>query len=88
MSNLIITLKEKDTNTETNFIFNNGVYKLLDYYIDIIDDKIKHKINQLEYEEKLLLKEKINLICKDIIENDNPDDDFKVLVINSYLRYF
>ena len=36
----------------------------------------------------LLLKEKINLICKDILENDDPDDDFKVLVINSYLRYF
>ena len=27
MSNLIITLKEKDTNTETNFIFNNGYQK-------------------------------------------------------------
>lgn len=81
-------MPELDLIYKENSNEKNGVYKLLDYYIDIIDDKIKHKINQLEYEEKLLLKEKINLICKDILENDNPDDDFKVLVINSYLRYF
>ena len=81
-------MPELDLIYKENSNEKNGVYKLLDYYIDIIDDKIKHKINQLEYEEKLLLKEKINLICKDILENDDPDDDFKVLVINSYLRYF
>lgn len=65
----------------------NSMYKLLDYYIDLLESKIKININSLLYEEKLLLKEKINLICKEILENDDPDDDFKVLVINNYLRY-
>ena len=65
----------------------NEVYKLLDYYIDVVDNKIKSSINKMYYEEKLILKEKINLICKEILENDNPLDDFKVQVISSYLRY-
>ena len=63
------------------------IYKLLDYYIDLVDRKIKISINALDYEEKLILKEKINIICKEILENSNPNDDFKVLIINSYIKY-
>ena len=65
----------------------NEIYKLLDYYIDLVDSKVKIRINTLDYEEKLILRDKINIICREILSNNNPDDDFKVLVINNYLRY-
>ena len=80
-------MPELDTLYKNNYNDKNEIYKLLDYYIDIVDNKIKLSINNLLYEEKLILKDKINIICKEILENDNPLDDFKVQVISSYLRY-
>lgn len=80
-------MPELDKIYKENSKEKNKIYKLLDYYIDLVDGHIKKKINTLIYEEKLILKEKINIITKEILENDNPDDDFKALVINSYLRY-
>ena len=80
-------MPEIDRIYKENSESKNRIYKLLDYYIDLVDSNIKRKINSLDYEEKLIIKEKINLICREILENENPDDDFKVLVINSYLRY-
>ena len=53
----------------------------------MVDSKVKIRINTLDYEEKLILRDKINIICREILSNNNPDDDFKVLVINNYLRY-
>ena len=55
MSNLIITLKEKDTNTETNFIFNNGVYKLLPGTTDNFVENQVDKINFVPIENVFLL---------------------------------
>ena len=81
------TIPELDKIYKENSEERNEIYKLLDYYIDLINNHIKRKINKLEYEEKIILKEKIKLICKQILENDNEDDDFKVQVINSYLVY-
>ena len=80
-------MPELDKIYKDNSKEKNQIYKLLDYYIDLVDTHIKNKINTLIYEEKLILKEKINIITKEILENDNPDDDFKALVINSYLKY-
>lgn len=80
-------MPELDKLYKDNSKEKNKMYKLLDYYIDLVDGHIKKKINTLVYEEKLILKEKINIITKEILENDNPDDDFKALVINSYLKY-
>lgn len=44
MGNLTMTLKNKNTNIKTNFIFNNGVYKLIpgskNYFIENQIDKI------------------------------------------------
>lgn len=90
-SNLLYTIT--DVIPELDRIYNansndkNEIYKLLDYYIDLVDSKVKSRINFLDYEERLILKDKINIICRDILSNDNPDDDFKVLVINNYLKY-
>ena len=49
--------------------------------------KQQQRINVLDYEEKLILKDKLNAICYDILNNETKDDDFKALVINSYIRY-
>jgi len=84
ITNIMPELDELYKNT---FNEQNELYKLLDYYIDKVDLNIKTSINNMYYEEKLLLKEKINIICKEILDNDNPNDDFKVQVISSYLRY-
>ena len=78
---------------ELNRIYNNNskdrneLYKLLDYYIDLVDGDIKRKISKLGYEEKLVLKDKINVICFEILHNESKDDDFKVMIIKSYLKY-
>ena len=78
---------------ELNRIYNNNskeknqLYKLLDYYIDLVDGNIKRRISKLDYEEKLILKDKINTICYEILHNDTNEDDFKVMIINNYLRY-
>lgn len=80
-------IPELDRIYNDNSTNKNQIYKLMDYYIDLVDNNIKLRINKLEYEEKVLLKEKINAICYDILHNDIKDDDFKVLVINSYLKY-
>jgi len=80
-------MPELDKIYKENSNERNHLYKLLDYYIDLVDMHIKRVINKMYYEERLLLKDKINLICKEIKENDDPDDDFKILVISSYLRY-
>lgn len=86
--NMIINIMpELDSLYKNTYNAKNDLYKLLDYYIDVVDEKIKRNINNMLYEEKLILKDKINLICKEILENDNPLDDFKVQVISSYLRY-
>jgi len=84
ITNIMPELDELYKNT---FNEQNELYKLLDYYIDKVDLNIKTSINNMYYEEKLLLKEKINIICKEILDNDNPNDDFKVQVINNYIKY-
>ena len=66
---------------------NNNIFQILDYYIDLLDINIKKQINNLEYEEKLLLREKIMFISKDILSNATEEDDFKALVMNSYIKY-
>lgn len=90
-SNLISTITnvmpEIDKVYNDNSKKNNELFKLLDYYIDLVDSNIKKKINVLDYEEKLILKDKLNAICYDILNNETKDDDFKALVINSYIRY-
>ena len=70
-----------------NYKSNNKLSKLLDYYIDLVDDNIKSRIYKLDYNEKLVLKDKINAICFEILHNDTKSDDFKVLIIRNYLRY-
>lgn len=55
MSNLIITLKDKDTNTETNFIFDNGVYKLSPGTTDNFIENQVDKINFVPIENVFLL---------------------------------
>lgn len=90
-SNLLNTITnvipELDRIYNENANNKNEVYKLLDYYIDLVEYNIKKKINNLDYEEKLILREKINIICNEILSNDNPNDDFKVQVIKNYLKY-
>ena len=90
-SNLLDTITnvipELDRIYNANSKYKNELFKLLDYYIDLVDSKVKIRINTLDYEEKLILRDKINIICREILSNNNPDDDFKVLVINSYLKY-
>lgn len=80
-------IPELDRLYNENSIKKNKLYKLLDYYIDLVDEIIKKNINMLNYDEKLLLKDKINVISYEILHNDREDDDFKVQVINSYIRY-
>ena len=90
-SNLLDTITnvipELDRIYNANSKYKNELFKLLDYYIDLVDSKVKLRINSLDYEEKLILRDKINIICREILSNNNPDDDFKVLIINSYLKY-
>lgn len=90
-SNLLDTIvniiPELDRLYNNNSSNKNELYKLLDYYIDLVDLNVKQRINKLDYEEKILLKEKINLIIYDVLNNNNPDDDFKVLIINNYIKY-
>lgn len=90
-SNLLDTITnvipELDKIYNENAISKNEVYKLLDYYIDLVEYNVKKKINNLDYEEKLILREKIIIICNEILDNDNPNDDFKVQVIKNYLKY-
>ena len=80
-------MPELDRLYKETYETDNGIFQLLDYYIDLLDINIKKQINNLEYEEKLLLRDKILLISNNILENNNPDDDFKALIINSYLKY-
>ncbi len=87
LSTITDVIPELDRLYNENSIKKNKLYKLLDYYIDLVDELIKKNINMLNYDEKLLLKDKINVISYEILHNDREDDDFKVQVINSYLRY-
>lgn len=80
-------MPELDKLYKESYKTNDNIFKILDYYIDLLDINIKKKINNLEYEEKIILKEKINLISKDILSNETEEDDFKALVMNSYLKY-
>ena len=70
-----------------NYKNNNKVSKLLDYYIDLVDESIKSRIYKLDYNEKEVLKDKINAICYGILHNDTTSDDFKVLIIKNYFKY-
>lgn len=87
LSTITDVIPELDRLYNENSIKKNKLYKLLDYYIDLVDELIKKNINMLNYDEKLLLKDKINVISYEILHNDREDDDFIVQVINSYLRY-
>lgn len=87
LDSIINIITELDRLYNNNSNKRNKLYKLLDYYIDLVDGNIKKNINMLDYEEKLILKEKLNTICYDILHNDTVSDDFKVQVINSYFIY-
>ena len=80
-------MPELDKLYKETYNSDNNIFKILDYYIDLLDINIKKKINNLEYEERVLLKEKITFISKDILSNATEEDDFKALVMNSYLKY-
>ncbi len=80
-------IPELDKLYNNNSNKKNKLYKLLDYYIDLLNSNIKRDILNLDYEEKIILKEKLNTICYDILHNDTSSDDFKVQVINSYFIY-
>lgn len=80
-------IPELDKLYNNNSNKKNKLYKLLDYYIDLLNSNIKRDILNLDYEEKIILKEKLNTICYDILHNDTTSDDFKVQVINSYFIY-
>ena len=86
-SDLLETIPELNRIYNNNSKDRNELYKLLDYYIDLVDGDIKRKISKLGYEEKLVLKDKINVICFEILHNESKDDDFKVMIIKSYLKY-
>lgn len=87
LDSIVNIIAELDRLYNNNSNKRNKLYKLLDYYIDLVDGNIKKNINMLDYEEKLILKEKLNTICYDILHNDTVSDDFKVQVINSYFIY-
>ena len=87
LDSIVNIITELDRLYNNNSNKRNKLYKLLDYYIDLVDSNIKKNINMLDYEEKLILKEKLNTICYDILHNDTVSDDFKVQVINSYFIY-
>lgn len=87
LDSIVNIITELDRLYNNNSNKRNKLYKLLDYYIDVVDGNIKKNINMLDYEEKLILKEKLNTICYDILHNDTVSDDFKVQVINSYFIY-
>ena len=87
LDSIVNIITELDRLYNNNSNKRNKLYKLLDYYIDLVDGNIKKNINMLDYEEKLILKEKLNTICYDILHNDTTSDDFKVQVINSYFIY-
>ncbi len=69
----------KENNIEKN--------KLLDNYLNKIDNVVKERINKLEYKDKNILKIKLNIISKELLNDKNIDNDFKANIINSYLRY-
>ena len=80
-------MPELDKLYKENYEANNNLYKILDYYIDLLDINIKKQINKLIYEEKLLLKEKINIISKEILSKQKEEDDIKAKVMNSNIKY-
>jgi len=87
LDTIINVIPELDRLYDINSSNKNELYKLLDYYIDLVEINIKNKINRLNYEERLLLKEKIDIICDEILSNNDPSDDFKVQVIKNYIKY-
>ncbi len=87
IESIVNIIPELDRLYNLNSNKKNKLYKLLDYYIDVLDSDIKNSISNLEYEERLLLREKLETICYDILHNDIDSDDFKVQVINSYFKY-
>ena len=75
---------------ELNIIYkenNKEKNKLLDNYLNKIDNVIKERINKLEYKDKNILKIKLNIISKELLNDKNIDNDFKANIINNYLRY-
>ena len=87
IESIVNIIPELDRLYNLNSNKKNKLYKLLDYYIDVLDTDIKNSISNLEYEERLLLREKLETICYDILHNDIDSDDFKVQVINNYFKY-
>ena len=72
---------------DENYLKDKKLSKLLDYYIDLVDSNIKRRLSKLDYIEKLVLKDKINAISYGILHNNTKSDDFKVMIINNYLKY-
>ena len=75
---------------ELNIIYkenNKEKNKLIDNYLNKIDNVIKERINKLEYKDKNILKIKLNIISKELLNDKNIDNDFKANIINNYLRY-
>lgn len=87
LESITSVMPELDKLYKETYEEDNDLYRLLDYYIDLLDINIKKQINNLEYEEKIILKEKINIISKSILSNATEEDDFKALVMNSYLKF-
>lgn len=65
----------------------NELYKLLDYYITIVENSTKDKIKVMSYEERLILKEKLKILCDEFASNDKVEDDYKIPIIEEYIRY-
>ncbi len=80
--NPVLFLMYKENSNE-----KKELYKLLDYYLSIVELTIKNNINQMLYEERIMLKEKLEVICKELATNDREDDDYKIPIIESYIKY-